>query len=435
MKLQVDNIILLPDENQDQIKDKIKNIYNIDIDDFKIIKKSLDARKQNEIVYRYRILIEIYDYTAAERLLNNPDVTEYRTPDCQSPKHSYGNKKIHIIGTGPAGLFCALRLTEAGAAVHIFERGKPVDERFNDIEALEQKGILNTESNVLFGEGGAGTYSDGKLMTRISGPEIQWFYEKLAEHGAPDQIQYESKPHIGTDKIREIVKKIRQTILNSGGTISFNEKVNDIIIKNEKVAGVITLQGNEFPCDNLVLAAGHSARDTYRMLRDRGVAFQKKGFAVGVRVEHPSELINDIQYGRSKYKKILPTADYRLACNNTKTGRGIYSFCVCPGGIVINASSCEGMLNTNGMSYSKRDSAFSNSAIVVTVHGDDLESDVFSGIKFQEEIEKLAYLAGGAGFRAPAQRVTSFLNSVVDKNLPPVSFSRGAIPAEICSYL
>ena len=431
MKLLIDNITLNPDEKQEHIEEIIKRRFGIDFDfKYSITRKSLDARKKEKIVYRYRVIIDVPD-DKAELFLDNKDVTAYTTKEFPSIVRRTIRETVAIVGSGPAGLFCALRLIEAGARIEIFERGKPVEDRMKDIEILETSGILNERSNVLFGEGGAGTYSDGKLTTRTRRPEIDWFFRYLVDFGAPSSILYEAKPHLGTDRLRGIVRNIRERIIASGSQVNFNESIEDLIIHDGSIAGFVTSKGRELRTSRLVLAIGHSARDTYAVLESKGIALEKKGFAVGVRIEHPADLINAIQYGSSPYRDVLPAADYTLAYANRDTGRGVYSFCMCPGGRVINSSSEHERLCTNGMSLSKRNLSFSNSALVVTVGPDDCGRDLLDGIHFQRAIEKEAFAAGGGAFRAPAQRVTSFLHDRIDAELPPVSYRPGVYPAEL----
>lgn len=433
MKLYViDNIKLSPDSTDDNVKEEAERKYNLKINYYKIIKRSLDSRNKNFINYNYRILAGI-DGKYIKNAESQKDISVYKNEINKSTKKELNLNKIKIIitGFGPAGIFCALRLIEYGAEVDIIERGKPVDKRIKDINDLERKGILNNESNVVFGEGGAGTYSDGKLTSRSKSHESQWLFDSLVKFGAPEEINYESKPHLGTDKIREIVKKIREYLLKKGCLFFFGERLDNIIIKNGKVSAITTSKDKERETGILVLASGHSARDTYNMLHEKGIFIEKKGFAAGVRIEHPAELINEIQYGKSRYKKYLPAADYFLKDNNKKTGRGIYSFCMCPGGMVINSSSENEKVCVNGMSFSKRDSVYSNSAIVVTVKKSDTEDYPLSGIVFQENIEKKAFLHGGGGFYAPAQRITSFINGKVDSLLPDYSYRPGLNTADI----
>jgi len=436
MKIQIDNITLTPDKQSG--KDLINHISDkhgiSKITGLQIIRKSLDARKKDNILYRYRVACDVPD-SEAEGLLQNKDISEYEPINFPEPIKSNSNLEVIIVGAGPAGLFSALRLIRAGVRVTILERGKPVEERMKDISILEGNGTLNEESNVLFGEGGAGTYSDGKLTTRTKKDETLWFLNEMVKHGASEEIKYEAKPHVGTDRLRQIIISIRKTIIDSGSSILFNERVTDLILQNSIIKGVITSSGNEYRADSVVLAAGHSARDLYELLNSRKIALEKKGFAIGVRVEHPADLINSIQYGKSKYRDNLPTAEYILTHNNKKTGRGVYSFCMCPGGSVINSSSEEGKLCVNGMSLSKRNSPWSNSAIVVSVKQDDVGDDILSGIELQREIERNAFIAGGGGFLAPAQRITSLLKNRLDNSITGTSYRPGVSPSKISDYL
>ncbi|MFC1670159.1 NAD(P)/FAD-dependent oxidoreductase [Spirochaetota bacterium] len=435
MKLIVDNIVLKPDEELNEIKIIVKKKYNIEISKFQILRKSLDSRKKNNIVFKYRVIIDILDEKLANELLQDKNISLYQKKNFPKPVKNLKGLKAIVIGTGPAGLFCTLRLIEAGAVVSIFERGKSIKDRMADIKILENDGLLNEESNVLFGEGGAGTYSDGKLTTRINRPEVDWFYKTLVQCGAHKSILYESKPHLGTDKLRKIIKEIRTRIEESGSKIHFNEKLTDLIIKNNEAIGIITSLGNEYLCEKIMMATGHSARDIYELLSNKNVALEKKGFAIGVRVEHPRDFIDSIQYGNSKYKKILPAADYNLAFNNKKSGRGIYTFCMCPGGSIINSSSQKNMLCTNGMSLSSRNSEHSNSAIVVTVNENDVGDKILSGIDFQQKIEEAAFITGGSGFKAPAQKIESFMNNKLDNHSMSTSYKLGTVPAMLRDYL
>ena len=434
MLLQISNIKLTPSQHEDEIISLIKNKYKVAITSCKILKKSLDARNKNDIFYNFRILIEI-DNVSAAKILESDDIEEYIPVSIPETVKQNFTESIIIIGAGPAGLFAALRLIESGAHVIVLERGKRVEERMKDIEILENTGILDPDSNSLFGEGGAGTYSDGKLTTRINRPEILWFYKKLIENGAPPSAAYESKPHIGTDRLQEIVKNIRKSITGSGSEIRFSERVTDLYISGGKISGVATSAGNEFFSGNVILATGHSARDIYSLLKKKGAALEKKGFATGVRVEHPAGEINRIQYGKSQYLTHLPAAEYSLAYNNKSNGRGTYSFCMCPGGSVINSSSEYEELCVNGMSMSGRDFKYSNSAIVVTVKKEDMGDDPLSGLRFQREIEKKAFTAGGGRFKAPAQTVTSFLKKSADKKIRETSYRNGVTPSQLEDFL
>jgi uncharacterized protein len=431
MKIVIDTIALRPGRPEQDVGEELARLLGLpDPPPYTILRKSLDARKKSDIVYRYRVVLDLEDHVA-RRLVEAGEASYYAEPAQAPAPAKRQDLSVLVVGSGPAGLFCALRLIEAGARVEILERGKPVEERMKDIEELESRGVLNERSNVLFGEGGAGTYSDGKLTTRTHRPEIDWVFRTLVAHGAPSSILYEAKPHLGTDRLRGILRSIRGAIQNAGSAISFNESADDLIVHNGSVAGIVTGSGREMRSERVVLAIGHSARDTYAMLMRRGVTLEKKGFAAGIRVEHPAALINHIQYGGSPHRDILPAAEYALTFNDTATGRGVYSFCMCPGGRVINSSSEQSMLCTNGMSFSKRNHPFSNAAIVVSVSPDDSEGGPLEGIGFQRMIESAAFREGGEGFRAPAQRVTSFISGRLDTDLPDVSYRPGVIPARL----
>jgi uncharacterized FAD-dependent dehydrogenase len=385
-------------------------------------------------VYRYRIAVDVPE-SVAKSLIKKRNISTYRSSELPPVRMSGHGKKIIIIGSGPAGLFCGLRLIEGGYSVEILERGKPVQERIKDIERLERDGSLNEESNVLFGEGGAGTYSDGKLTTRVNRPETDWLFKKLTGFGAPPSILYDSKPHLGTDRLADILKNIRTYIEQKESQVLFNTKAKEFLIGNKAIHGIVTEDGRDLESTKVVLACGHSARDMYTMLNRQGIAIEKKGFAVGIRIEHPAELIRSIQYGKSKYRDILPAADYRLAYNNRSSGRGIYTFCMCPGGRVINSSTEQGRLCTNGMSFSGRDLPHSNAAIVVTIGANDLDGHVLAGIDFQRRMEEKAFSAGGGGYRAPAQSMSAFLKDSIDDKLPEVSYRPGVIPSNVREFL
>ena len=434
MLIQINDIRIPPGTADDGIKSYVEKMLGLSLISLRIIKKSLDARNKNSIIYTYRVLAETDDLTG-RLLVESGQAVTYRPVQVPEPVKSASGKGVIVIGTGPAGLFCGLRLLESGARVTIIERGRPVEERFRDIGVLEREGVLDTESNVLFGEGGAGTYSDGKLTSRSDRPESAWFFEKFIEHGAEPSIAYESKPHVGTDRLRAIIKSTRESLISGGAQVLFGEKVTDLIIgADNQVTGVKTTRGEHF-ASAVVLAAGHSARDTYEMLNEKGVYLETKPFAIGTRIEHPVEHINSIQYGNSRYRKILPAAEYFITHNNSSTGRGVYTFCMCPGGAVINSSSEQGMLCTNGMSMSGRDSLWSNAAVVVTVRAEDTGNGPLSGIEFQREIERKAFNAGGGLFRAPAQGASSFISRKEDGSLPQTSYINGVVPGALDAFL
>jgi uncharacterized FAD-dependent dehydrogenase len=349
-----------------------------------VARKAIDARKKPNIKFVY---------TRVQSVL----------PKLRS------DKRILIAGMGPAGIFAGLRLAEYGLTPAIVERGKPVAERVRDVAEFWRRGSLDPESNVQFGEGGAGTFSDGKLTTRIRDANSGYVLEKLVRFGAPPEILQLAKPHIGTDRLRRVLINIRSHLETNGLAVRFREKLTDIFIGDGELRGVAINDRTEEPCDILVLAPGHSARDTYAMLERRGVRLERKPFAVGVRVEHPQELINRIQYGLPDHPQ-LPPAEYFLTWNDRRTGRSAYSFCMCPGGIVVAGASEEGGVVTNGMSDYRRDSLYANSALVVTVGVNDFTGDSpLAGIEFQRRLERAAFTAGGGGYRAPAQNIMNFM--------------------------
>ncbi len=371
-----------------------------------IYKKSVDARRKNDIHFLYSVAAEIdgklKDADNNIRLFDDAPVLDSdglrATADTQ--------KKVVIVGSGPCGLFAAYILAYCGVSVTVLERGADVDRRGAMVEKFWKFGILDPDTNIQFGEGGAGTFSDGKLNTRIGDPLQRFVLETFVKCGAPAEILYQAKPHIGTDYLKSCVKNLRKEIEALGGKVLFDSCMTDINIQNGKVVGVTVNDSSHIECDALIAALGHSSRDTYEMLHRRGVKMEQKPFAVGVRIEHSREFINKMQYGDSPYSEYLPTADYRLTYNGES--RSCYSFCMCPGGMVVNASSEPGHLVVNGMSYHDRMADNSNSALVVTVKPEDFEdASPLAGVNFQRRYEALAYKeACGKG---PVQLAADFI--------------------------
>ena len=403
--LRLDNIKIYEDLSEEELFNKIIKKYNInkqDIIDIQIVKKSIDARDKKNVHYTYSIDIEVQD----ESLYPNYKKID-KVPDPIINKLRNSNYRPIIIGAGPAGLFCALTLIDNGYKPIIIEQGSQVEERTNDVYEYKTTGKINKLSNVQFGEGGAGTFSDGKLTTGISSPYIKKVLSYFHKFGAPKEILYLNKPHIGTDNLINILKNIRKYIELHGGTYYFNTKLTNIE-KNNNIIKVIC-NNQTFETDSLVLAIGHSARDTFKMLQSNNVEMARKNFSVGVRIEHKQSLINNSQYGT--YTKLnLPPAEYKLAYHGEN--RSCYTFCMCPGGEVIASSSEEKSIVTNGMSTYKRDKENANSALLVNVLTTDFEgTDPLAGIYFQEDLEHKAFILGGSNYYAPVQRVEDFLNN------------------------
>jgi uncharacterized protein len=422
MAIKINNIVLDIDENIEDIRIKVARKMRTDqseIKSLRIAKESIDARKKNNIKFNYSVVIEMDNETKVVERANDKDVKmEEVKYNCE---FEFGTKEMKhrpvIVGMGPAGMFAGLLMAQKGYNPLIIERGENVERRKNTINKFWTRAVLNSESNVQFGEGGAGTFSDGKLTTRIKDTRCDYVLEEFVKAGAPDEILYIGKPHIGTDILKQVVKNIRETIIKLGGEVRFNSKLEDIIIKDKKLKSII-VNGEEIPCESLILAPGHSSRDTYEMLHKNGVFMSSKPFAIGVRIEHPQGMINENQYGRYASHERLKAADYKLTYTCEKAGRAVYSFCMCPGGEVVGASSELGHLAINGMSEYKRDKANANSAIVVAVGPKDFISDnPLAGIEFQRHYEALAYTLGGANYNAPVQLVGDFLNDRVSNNI------------------
>lgn len=403
---------------------RILGIKETDIAQFEIVRQSIDARKKPEIYYSYVVDVELaaVKKNQQERIVNRTKSQQVSIV----PKIAYcfpkpGNEKlIHrpvVVGMGPAGLFCGYFLAKHGYRPILLERGRDVDTRTADVEKFWETGILDPISNVQFGEGGAGTFSDGKLNTLVKDKDgrNKEVLKILVEFGAPENILYDAKPHIGTDVLARVVKNIRNAIIDFGGEVHFETEMLRLILENGTITGVLVNEkGNEYQidCEQVVLAIGHSARNTFETLYQQNVPMEAKAFAVGMRVEHPQSMINESQYG-SADAGILGAAAYKVAAK-TSVGRGVYSFCMCPGGYVVNASSEEGYLAVNGMSYSDRSGQNSNSAIIVSVTPEDFGSDhPLAGIYFQRELEKKAFTLGQG--KIPVQRYGNFKESVLQK--------------------
>ncbi len=414
MPLILREIALHLDEEENSLPGKIASILDLDvakIGQWKIVRRGIDARRKPDVLRVYSVEFSCDD--ELELLTRNSHIstlTESKDKPILQIYPLAKKTKVLVVGMGPAGLFSALLLAEAGAQVCLLERGRPVAERLQDVKSFWAGGKLKTESNIQFGEGGAGTFSDGKLTSRLNHPGMNYILQRFVEFGAPEEILYQAKPHIGSDRLRSVLIHLRKYLLSLGVEIRFSSCLTDFQMINDRISAGIINDQDVIQCDQLILAPGHSARDTYQWLADKKVMLEQKSFAIGLRVEHPLELINQIQYGRCGHPQ-LPAADYRLAWNDPETGRGIYSFCMCPGGLVVNAASEPGGIVVNGMSDFSRAAENSNSALVVSVSPDDFGSnDVLAGIHFQRKWEHQAFQAGELGWRAPAQPLVEFLH-------------------------
>ena len=401
------------------------NISEDNIQFTKILSKSLDMSSKEQFYYEISIVVSTPD--SFDNRENFPVYIEKIKAERISTNI---RERPVIIGFGPAGMFAALELIDNGIKPLIFERGKKIEERSIDVQRFIKERALDPESNIQFGEGGAGSYSDGKLFSKIKNSQYaNKVLDTFIKFGAPEEIGYVGKPHLGTDVLCRIVKNIRGYILERGGEIHYSSKMTDMLISDGKALGVVINGNMEYRSSIIYLALGHSARDTFEMIHKKGIAIEQKPIFVGVRVEHPAEIINLIRYGE-KYKDFpgIGAANYSFTYTNRKTGRGVYTFCMCPGGEVINASSENGLLVVNGMSYSGRSSAFSNSALVVTCHTDDYRStDPLAGIEFQKDIERKAFNAGGGRWEVPAQNLVDFLCGSISVDLNKNSYKMGAV--------
>ncbi|RPH29080.1 MAG: FAD-binding protein [Bacteroidales bacterium] len=424
------SIELSPSQAADEnyLKKAIAHKLNIKVDrvgEFRIIRKSIDARKAN---IKVNLGVRVFD--ADEEVDSDAPVFNYQ--DVRNAK------PVVIVGAGPAGLFAALRLIELGLKPILIERGKQVSDRKRDIASLSREHNLNPDSNYAFGEGGAGTFSDGKLYTRSKKRgDFKRVLYSLYNHGADEDILYEAHPHIGTNKLPRVITKIRETITEHGGEFYFNSRVERIQIRNEIAIGVKLVDGQIINGVAVILATGHSAKDIYKSLVDHKIEIEAKPFAMGVRVEHPQELIDSIQYHGAKRDEYLPAAIYNLV--HQVNGRGVYSFCMCPGGFIVPAATSPGEVVVNGMSPSMRNSRFANSGIVVEVKLEDLSSyskhGVLAGLEFQNDLELLAGRHGASGVKAPAQRLVDFVEGKNSSSLPICSYHPGVTPSSMHEWL
>ena len=420
--IKIDGIKLGLEEGLKDLEKKIQKITKGSLKEYYIYKKAIDARRKDDVHFVYSVVAK----TDNERRLSGVNLYEEKNYEYPLLKNELTSRPV-VIGSGPAGSFAALCLAKAGARPIVIERGKEVEERSLDTESFFSGGILNPESNVQFGEGGAGTFSDGKLNTGTHSPYIRKILSEYVNFGADKNILIDAKPHIGTDVLKKVAVNLRQEVKHLGGSYIFSKKVSDIEVKNGKITAIFIPERMEV--SNVILAIGHSARDTFFMLNEKGVKMEQKAFSVGVRIEHPQEMINKAQYGKFYNHPALGAADYKF-------GGDCYTFCMCPGGFVVASGSEEGGIVTNGMSYSKRDGENANSALLVNVDSKDFGEGLFDGIAFQRKLEKAAYDISKS-YMAPCQMLSDFFEGKKTSSFKSVTptYKPGVVPSDLSSVL
>ena len=425
------NLVLSPRDASDEKFYKFLVAKNLKIESkrisgIQILRRSIDARQRNiKVNMRFRV--------AYDEVFPDIKLSDFTYQDVSD------KKKVIVVGAGPAGLFAALRLIELGYCPIVLERGKSVEDRKKDLASIHKNRVINPDSNYSFGEGGAGTFSDGKLYTRSKKRgNLKKILEVLHFHGAQEDILIDAHPHIGTDVLPKVIVKIRESIIQAGGEVRFSTKVKHLLVDENKISGVRIESGEELKAESVILATGHSARDIYYLLDSQKIEIEAKTFAMGIRVEHPQSLIDQIQYhspeGRGEY---LPAASYSFA--QQVEGRGVYSFCMCPGGVIVPAATGDNQQVVNGMSSSRRNTAFANSGMAVEVMEEDLsefkEFGALAGLKFQESLEKLSFEKGGADLSAPAQRMNDFVKGITSSDLPASSYQPGLKSSDLHEWL
>lgn len=423
--LRLDQIKLTLDEKESDLQEKILKKLKIaksDLQSFSIYRKNIDAR-HHQVSYSYSLDVEVVNENVIlQKKIKNVRKLVVEPRSALIPGIVELHRRPIIVGFGPAGMFCALQLARQGYKPRVFERGSQVEKRVKDVENFYQTRTLNEESNIQFGEGGAGTFSDGKLTARTKDYRVQDVYDMFVEHGAPKEIVYDAYPHIGSDILIDVVRSIRKEIIALGGSIHFDSKVEKLIIEDDVCKGIV-VNTQEIYSDVVVLALGNSSRDSFYRFHKQGLLMESKPFAVGLRIEHTQKAINEALYHKYAMHESLPQASYRLTHN--VEGCGVYTFCMCPGGQVVAATSNQGHVVVNGMSNYARDKENANAAILVQVDESDYGEGVFKGIEFQEKLERLAYELAGSTYKAPAQRVSDFLEDHSEGEMIEPSYPLG----------
>ncbi len=436
MRIKLEQIKLSLEESLDRLPFKAAKVLGVPaeaIDTVKILRESVDARKKDSVRRVYTLAVGLRPGVKPRGRYQAYQTERYEAP--ASGEAPLKHRPV-VVGFGPAGMMAAYLLAQQGYRPLVLERGQAVEARTLQVQAFWDQGLLDPESNVQFGEGGAGAFSDGKLTCRSRDLRSHWFFQKLVEAGAPPEILYQAKPHVGTDQLTAVVAELRRRIIAMGGEIRFGQRVETLLFDGERVLGVRTADGTEHPAEAVILAVGHSARDTFTTLAEQGVAMTAKPFAVGFRIEHPQGLVDEAQYGPAAGSPVLGPADYHLT-HQASEGRAVYTFCMCPGGHVVGAASEPGRLVVNGMSYHARDAANANSALLVTVGPSDFEPGPLGGVAFQRRLEEEAFRLGGGGYAAPVQRVGDYLAGVTTTSLEGLapSYRPAMTPADLSTLL
>ena len=421
------------DEREEDLTSKAARALGIltgDIDSLQVLRKALDARRNRPPHFVYAVKIVVSDQILPPEIMpEGMQISPFQDDPTVDPSTPVLKVKqpVVVIGSGPAGLFAAYALAVKNIPVVLLERGRPVEQRIKDVALFWDKGVLDSQSNVLFGEGGAGTFSDGKLTSRSKNPYAGWVKKVLVEMGAPSSVLADAKPHIGTDRLRKVLVNVRQRLLECGCLILFESQVTDIVIRQGAIAALVVNGQEEIQAEHVILAIGQSADDTYYKLSERGVKMEPKPFAMGARVEHPQTLINSMQYGQWSGHPQLPPAEYFVTAALSKQDRSVYTFCMCPGGQVIGCSAFPGTVITNGMSRQARSGEFANSAAVVNVRIDDFLSWGWplGGLEFRKHWEQKAFVAGGGNYCAPAQKLNDFVHGKISGEVGKTSFLPG----------